>query len=86
MQSVEKYEFVKTIRGQLSVYEQAMLYYNAVSESGKPWLKEENPLLIKYRLIKNIRKSHTDFGPDPWVKFKAEITDYQIRKKRFFEN
>lgn len=80
-----KYEYVKTVRGQLSVYEQAMLFYNALSESGKPWLKKENPLLTKYKMIKNIRPGLTDFGPDPWDRFKKEIEEFAKVNKRFFE-
>ncbi len=81
----EKYGFAKTIRGQLSVFEQAMLYYNALSSIGAPWLKCENPLLTKYRLIKNMPPNLADFGPNPKDKFNVEIEEYKKISKNFFE-
>lgn len=55
----EKYEYIKTLRVQLSVSEQLLLYYNSLSELGKKWELQENlednrKLITKYNLIKNI--------------------------------
>jgi hypothetical protein len=46
----------KTLRGQLSTYEQALLFLNSVSTLGLKWEigAEKNPLITKYQLIKNL--------------------------------
>lgn len=55
----EKYQYIKTLRAQFSTQEQVLLFFNSLSDLGKPWEKEvgldENKKLItKYNLIKNI--------------------------------
>lgn len=55
----EKYQYVKTLRAQLSTREQVLLFFNSLSELGKPWeldnaLEIERRLITKYNLIKNI--------------------------------
>jgi hypothetical protein len=62
-----KYEYLKTLRAQLSTYEQAVLFLNSLSKMGEPWevrpevhkdLKtyqtHDFELITKYNLIKNI--------------------------------
>lgn len=63
-----KEDYVATIRSQLSIYEQAFLYYNAISVLGAPWLdseKSEGSLLKKYSIIKNLPKPLADFYKTP---------------------
>ncbi|MCB0538585.1 MAG: putative phage abortive infection protein [Bacteroidetes bacterium] len=63
----EKYEYLKTLRAQLSTYEQAVLFLNSLSKMGETWevspeinqdLKDFNrqdfELITKYNLIKNL--------------------------------
>ena len=54
---IEKYEYIKTLRAQLSNYEQALLFINSLTELGRKW-EYENPskseLISKYNLIKNL--------------------------------
>lgn len=61
----EKYHFVKILRGQLSNYEQIMLFLNSTSQLGRTWelvrknkpekeMRKKRRLLSKYNLIKNI--------------------------------
>lgn len=85
MNDSQKYDYTKTIRGQLSVYEQLLLYYNALSDYGSPWLADKHPYLIRYRLIKNMPLDLSDFGVDPKVKFEKEIIEHKTREKKFFE-
>ncbi len=62
-----KYEYIKTLRAQLSTYEQAVLLLNSLTSMGEVW--ERNPevnvelngfnrqdfeLITKYNLIKNL--------------------------------
>lgn len=62
-----KYNYIKTLRAQLSTYEQAIIFFNSLSSLGRAW--EINPeidltltkfqtqdfeLITKYNLIKNI--------------------------------
>lgn len=55
----QKYSYIRTLRAQLSTYEQAVFFYNALSSIGKPWepKKTDAPdkdLITKYNLVKNI--------------------------------
>ncbi|RYZ90661.1 MAG: hypothetical protein EOP06_07640, partial [Proteobacteria bacterium] len=50
--NIDKYEYVKTIRAQLSTHEQALLFINSLSLHGRPW--QTSKLLVRYRLVKNI--------------------------------
>lgn len=54
----EKYEFIKTIRAQLSNHEQALLLLNSLSPMGEDWWK--NGFMIKYEMVKNIPKEFFD--------------------------
>lgn len=49
---IDKYEYIKTVRAQLSTHEQAMLFVNSITPLGKNWWKQE--LIINYGLVKNI--------------------------------
>jgi hypothetical protein len=54
-----KYAYVKILRAQLSTHEQALLFFNSLSEMGMPWerkagLSDDQKLITKYNLIKNI--------------------------------
>ncbi|WP_148041237.1 putative phage abortive infection protein [Rufibacter immobilis] len=66
----QKYNYVKTLRAQLSTYEQALLFYNSVSTFGKKWElepeDEHSKLISTYHLIKNLPlKGFTeDIQPD----------------------
>ncbi len=51
---IDKYDFVKTIRAQLSTHEQALLYLNSLTDMGKPWWDKD--LIIRYKLVQNIPK------------------------------
>lgn len=51
----DKYEYIKILRAQLSTHEQALLFFNARSELGQKW--DEDNLITKYRLIKNLPKN-----------------------------
>ena len=59
----EKYELIKSLRSQLSSYEQILIYLNSLSFYGAP-LKDEG-FIEDYRLIKNI--------PLPLVEFLGDI-------------
>lgn len=50
----QKYDYIKTIRAQLSDHEQVILYYNSLSTLGYDWFDEQkDSLIIRYKLIKN---------------------------------
>ena len=60
---IDKYEYVKTIRAQLTTHEQALLFINSLTPMGKGWNAKD--LLVRYRFIKNI--------PDGFFDEKTEI-------------
>ncbi len=91
----DKNEYARIIRAELSDFEQALLYYNAVSDRGVSWLSaigEDNDneyskrgLLSRFRLIKNIPGNILYRGIDPWTYFNDEIQWWKAHGKNFFE-
>ncbi|MET3021192.1 putative phage abortive infection protein, partial [Flavobacterium hydatis] len=59
-----KYNYVSSIRAQLSSHEQLLLFYNAVSVLGKPWLDAPN-YLKKYCIIKSTPLPLANFYKKP---------------------
>ncbi len=55
---IDKYEYVKTIRAQLSTHEQALLLVNSLTPLGQNWWHEG--LILKYRLVQNIPREFLD--------------------------
>lgn len=85
-----KYSYVKMLRAQLSDYEQVLFYYNAMSSMGYPWIQakgDDLPLIIKYRMIKNIPHFIRYIYNDPRVEFKSEIEKWESIHlgEKFFE-
>ncbi|WP_140484833.1 putative phage abortive infection protein [Flavobacterium sp. GSA192] len=68
-----KLEYLKTLRAQLSDYEQTMLYYNAIGGFGQAWI--DNEYFTKYRMIHNLPLPLADFGITPEEKFEKEISE-----------
>ncbi|MBC3272174.1 putative phage abortive infection protein [Pseudomonas sp. SWRI81] len=56
--SIDKYEYIKTIRAQLTTHEQALLLLNSYSPIGGSWWNEK--YIVKYSLVKNIPKDFFD--------------------------
>jgi hypothetical protein len=51
----EKYEYIKILKAQLSEYEQALLFYHAISDFGSVWFEGgKDSLIVNYRLIQNM--------------------------------
>jgi hypothetical protein len=53
----KKYDYVKTLRAQMSNYEQALLFINSLTQLGRRWEYENEygqELISKYHLIKNL--------------------------------
>jgi hypothetical protein len=76
----EKYEYVKTLRAQLSTHEQLIFFWNSLSDVGRRWeldrpVEDVNHRLItKYNLIKNIPDGFSPFDPRkyyPWVQYEG---------------
>lgn len=55
---INKYEYMKTIRAQLSTHEQAMLLVNSRTPLGLVWWN--NGLILNYSLVKNIPREFFD--------------------------
>ncbi|MDX8339737.1 putative phage abortive infection protein [Draconibacterium sp. IB214405] len=56
----EKYNYVKTLRAQMSNYEQALLLVNSLTKMGRKWeydSKNETALISTYNLITNLPES-----------------------------
>lgn len=78
-----KYEYIKTLRAQLSNFEQLMLYYNGIALFPEIWYE----LFTDYRFIKNIRLDLAVLGQPPHLRYSDEMRDLWERKKqKMFEN
>lgn len=75
----KKYSYIKTIRSQLSNHEQLLLYYNALSFYGKPWLDEN--FFSEWRIIKNIPMNLAHFYKGP----REVLGDKNSRGEYIFE-
>jgi hypothetical protein len=62
-----KYQYASTLRAQISAHEQLMLYYNALSVLGKPWI--DNRYISEYCLIKSIPIPLANFYLEPVAYF-----------------
>jgi len=69
-----KYNYIATIRAQLSSHEQLLLFYNAISILGKPWLDVTN-YLKKYCIIKSTPLPLASFYKDP-KSLLGEVNEY----------
>jgi hypothetical protein len=72
----DKYEYLKTLRAQLSSHEQLLLYYNGLTTMGKPWI--ENNFFTDYRMIKNLPLPLADFGLKPKEKLGERNKDGKL--------
>lgn len=97
---IEKYEYVKILRTQLSDYEQVLLYYNSLTNIGKKWNEpdqtqsslnneyswiESMAFIPRFRLIKNVPPSYKFIGITPEEVYKDEIKRYNQHNIKFFE-
>ncbi|GGH59803.1 hypothetical protein GCM10011379_06990 [Filimonas zeae] len=65
-----KYDLVRTLRDQLSEFEQLLLYFNALGFYEDDWYE----IFTKYRFIKNMQLEYLpDNYPDPIKKYKTEM-------------
>ncbi|NUY82727.1 putative phage abortive infection protein [Flavobacterium sp. MAH-1] len=77
----EKYSYLKTLRAQLSNYEQLLLYYNSLAWFDKEW----RTLFTKFRMIKNIPIPLADFHLTPEENYKKEIEELDKKGICIFE-
>ena len=87
----EKYQYVKTLRAQLSTQEQVLLFLNSLSDLGLPWERSNKisdvnqKLITKYNLIKNIPDGFAkginirSYYPD--VVYEGDLDPSQERKE-----
>jgi len=80
-----KYDYITNLRAQLSVYEQALVYYNALSVLGAPWLKEREigfeSFFVKYCMVKSLPPQLVDFFKSP----KAFLPPFNSDGRSLFE-
>lgn len=79
----EKYNYIKILRAQLSIYEQAIFVFNAISVLGKAWVSNVD-FVTKYSLIKNIPKNFLDEEKEINLErsFKGILFDYQEKYEK----
>ena len=81
----QKCDYVKTLRAQLSDYEQLMLYFNVISSLGKAWTDEKENFIKRFRMIKNMPLPLAEFAVIPRDRFSIEIEYWKKKGKSFFE-
>ena len=79
----DKYKYIKNVRAQLSTQEQVLLFYNSLSKLGEAWESgdDNNRLITKYNLIKNI--------PDSFLSFEFSenpLVNISIDHKRYYSD
>ncbi len=75
----EKYDYVRSIRTQLSNHEQAFLLLNIISDLGHSWRESDKDFLKKYKLIRNIPNGF--FSTD-----ELKLSDYfPLENMEYFE-
>lgn len=72
---LNKMEYIKTIRAQLSTHEQLLLYFNSFAYFGEGWNK--HMIFSKYRFIKNASFELVDFVNDPLAYFKLLVKEVE---------
>lgn len=72
----KKYNYLSNLRAQLTVHEQLLLFYNAISILGKPWIdknkKDGQNYIERYCLLKSIPLTGYDFYNPPSDYFQNE--------------
>ncbi len=76
----DRYPYFKTLRAQLSDFEQLMLYYNSLVWFGSEW----KPIFVTHRLIKNLPLQLADFYISPETLFEKEIKEADAKGKPMF--
>jgi len=80
LSKIEKYDYIKTLRAQMSNYEQALFFINSLTQLGEKW-EFENPdgkeLISKYNLIKNLPQH---FIPDMEPQFYYPKVKYEWKE------
>ncbi|MFB9110043.1 putative phage abortive infection protein [Flavobacterium gyeonganense] len=66
----EKYKYVSSLRSQLTAHEQILLFYNAVSVMGQPWLKplngnQKENYIERYCMLRSMPLIAVDFYKAP---------------------
>lgn len=91
----QKYEYAKLLRIRLSEPEQILLYYNAMSSVGRPWVlehvscdkAEKMSYISRFLLIKNIPFDFPYFGVHPSEKFSNDICTWREEfGRKFYED
>jgi hypothetical protein len=72
---INKYEYVKTIRAQLSTHEQALSLVNSLTPIGRNWWGKD--LITKYRFVQNI--------PRDFFNSSNELDTKDLFKTGYFE-
>lgn len=67
----QKKDYLRSLRAQLSDFEQIMLYYNALADFGQDWISEG--YFTTYRMIHNIPIPLANFGIRPQDRFITEL-------------
>lgn len=77
LDDAKKYEYVKTVRAQLSTHEQALLLLNSLTPMGRNWWSKG--LIERYRLVQNIPEGF--FDPESEIDivsmFRADYFEWQ---------
>lgn len=95
----EKYGYIKLLRAQLSNYEQALLFFNSLSQLGRKWemdavintkctnySRADFELITKYNLIKNIPVG-AQLGIEPNQYYKSVEYEYSstVVERKYFK-
>lgn len=79
---IDKYEYIKTIRAQLTTHEQVLLLLNSYSPIGGSWWGDE--YIIKYSLVKNIPQDFFDHREELDITgdFPSDYFEWEIARSK----
>lgn len=66
LSTIEKYDYIRTVRAQLSTHEQALLLLNSLAPIGQLWWREG--LMVDYKMVKNLPPDFFDAATELDVK------------------
>ncbi len=83
---LEKKDYMRMVRSQLSTFEQLMLYFNYLSGLGANWENNRNYFFSEFCLIKNLPISLTKFTISPIDEFEELIKKCDQSNRKMFKN
>lgn len=75
-----KYNYIRTLRAQISAHEQLLLYFNSLTVMGKPWWEKKliinKTYITDFKMVKNMPLPLANIGPNLEDKFGEDYFEW----------